>query len=99
MPLTFMYAGIDRLIILSQPLAAPTGNRQQEQSPSPRPITKGERLAFPAFACGSYAGQFAVMRRIAMTRDPADDFDDPTAPEGPLRRNVLYRIACPQTAS
>ena len=33
-----------------------------------------------------------------MTRNPADDFDDPTAPEGPLRRNVLYRIACPQTA-
>jgi hypothetical protein len=47
MPLTFVYAGIDRLIILSQPPAAPTGNRQQEQSPSPRPITKGERLAFP----------------------------------------------------
>ncbi|MEV6031060.1 GNAT family N-acetyltransferase [Nonomuraea sp. NPDC052116] len=36
----------------------------------------------------------AVMRRIGMTRDPADDFDDPTEPEGPLRPNVLYRIAC-----
>jgi RimJ/RimL family protein N-acetyltransferase len=35
----------------------------------------------------------AVMRRIGMTRDPVDDFDDPTAPEGPLRPNVLYRIA------
>ncbi|QGV79982.1 GNAT family N-acetyltransferase [Streptomyces ficellus] len=35
----------------------------------------------------------AVMRRIGMTRDPADDFDDPTAPEGPLRPNVLYRIS------
>ncbi|GAA2232959.1 GNAT family N-acetyltransferase [Streptomyces nogalater] len=35
----------------------------------------------------------AVMRRIGMTRDPADDFDDPTAPEGPLRPNVLFRIA------
>ncbi|MGW8396770.1 GNAT family N-acetyltransferase [Streptomyces lydicus] len=35
----------------------------------------------------------AVMRRIGMTRNPADDFDDPTAPEGPLRPNVLYRIA------
>jgi hypothetical protein len=32
------------------------------------------------------------MRRIGMTRDPDDDFDDPTEPEGPLRRNVLYRI-------
>jgi RimJ/RimL family protein N-acetyltransferase len=35
----------------------------------------------------------AVMRRIGMTRDPADDFDDPAVPEGPLRPNVLYRIA------
>ncbi|WP_433183812.1 GNAT family N-acetyltransferase [Actinoallomurus sp. CA-150999] len=35
----------------------------------------------------------AVMRRLGMTRDPADDFDDPTAPEGPLRPSVLYRIA------
>jgi RimJ/RimL family protein N-acetyltransferase len=35
----------------------------------------------------------AVMQRLGMTRDPADDFDDPDAPEGPLRRNVLYRIA------
>jgi RimJ/RimL family protein N-acetyltransferase len=34
----------------------------------------------------------AVMRRIGMTRDPAEDFDDHTEPEGPLRRNVLYRI-------
>jgi RimJ/RimL family protein N-acetyltransferase len=34
----------------------------------------------------------AVMRRIGMTRDPADDFDDPTVPDGPLRRTVLYRI-------
>jgi RimJ/RimL family protein N-acetyltransferase len=33
----------------------------------------------------------AVMRRIGMTRDPAEDFDDPTCLEGPLRRNVLYR--------
>ncbi|MFF8837121.1 GNAT family N-acetyltransferase [Streptomyces sp. NPDC015130] len=33
----------------------------------------------------------AVMRRIGMTRDPVDDFDDPSVPEGPLRRCVLYR--------
>lgn len=37
----------------------------------------------------------AVMRRIGMTRNPADDFDDPTAPEGPLRPNVLFRIGRP----
>ncbi|WP_331766854.1 GNAT family N-acetyltransferase [Embleya sp. NBC_00896] len=34
----------------------------------------------------------AVMRRIGMTRDLADDFDDPSVPGGPLRRCVLYRI-------
>ncbi|MGC9499515.1 GNAT family N-acetyltransferase [Streptomyces sp. WG7] len=34
----------------------------------------------------------AVMRRIGMTRDPADDFDDPGVPEGPLRRSVVHRL-------
>ncbi|MFG2429113.1 GNAT family N-acetyltransferase [Streptomyces sp. NPDC048590] len=35
----------------------------------------------------------AVMRRLGMTRDPDDDFEDPTAPEGPLRPNVVLRKA------
>jgi RimJ/RimL family protein N-acetyltransferase len=35
----------------------------------------------------------AVMRRLGMTRDPSDDFDDPSVPEGPLRRNVVFRLA------
>lgn len=35
----------------------------------------------------------AVMERLGMTRDPAEDFDHPRVPEGhPLRRHVLYRI-------
>jgi ribosomal-protein-alanine N-acetyltransferase len=34
----------------------------------------------------------AVMERIGMTRDPADDFDHPNlAPGHPLRPHVLYR--------
>lgn len=38
----------------------------------------------------------AVMRRIGMVRDPADDFDHPDIPpESPLRRHVLYRISPP----
>ena len=38
----------------------------------------------------------AVMRRIGMTHDPADDFDGPWYPAGhPLRRFVLYRIKAP----
>ncbi|MFJ5711658.1 GNAT family N-acetyltransferase [Streptomyces sp. NPDC093105] len=35
----------------------------------------------------------SVMRRIGMTRNPADDFEDPSVPEGPLRRCVLYRTS------
>jgi ribosomal-protein-alanine N-acetyltransferase len=35
----------------------------------------------------------AVMQRLGMTRDPADDFDHPRVPEGhPLCRHVLYRL-------
>lgn len=35
----------------------------------------------------------AVMERLGMRRDPADDFDYPTLPEHhPLRRHVLYRL-------
>jgi len=35
----------------------------------------------------------AVMERLGMRRDPADDFDRPALPEGhPLRRHVLYRL-------
>jgi RimJ/RimL family protein N-acetyltransferase len=35
----------------------------------------------------------AVMERLGMRRDPADDFDYPTFPAGhPLRRHVLYRL-------
>jgi ribosomal-protein-alanine N-acetyltransferase len=38
----------------------------------------------------------AVMERLGMTRDEADDFDHPSLPEGhPLRRHVLYRLSRP----
>lgn len=33
-----------------------------------------------------------VMEKIGMTHDPAEDFDHPNVPSGPLRRHVLYRI-------
>jgi ribosomal-protein-alanine N-acetyltransferase len=36
----------------------------------------------------------AVMERLGMTRDPADDFDHPRVPEGHrLRRHVLHRLS------
>lgn len=34
-----------------------------------------------------------VMRRLGMTRDPAEDFDDPEVADGPLRPSVVYRIS------
>jgi RimJ/RimL family protein N-acetyltransferase len=35
----------------------------------------------------------AVMERLGMTHDPADDFDHPDLPEGdPLRRHALHRL-------
>jgi len=35
----------------------------------------------------------AVMRKLAMTHNPVDDFDHPTLPPGhPLQRHVLYRL-------
>jgi ribosomal-protein-alanine N-acetyltransferase len=41
----------------------------------------------------------SVMQRIGMARDPAEDFDHPSLPEGsPLRRHVLYRIRSAGTA-
>ncbi|MEV5573034.1 GNAT family N-acetyltransferase [Spirillospora sp. NPDC052269] len=49
-----------------------------------------------AFTAEKNARSRAVMHRIGMTHDPADDFDHPALPEGsPLRRHVLYRANRP----
>jgi RimJ/RimL family protein N-acetyltransferase len=46
-----------------------------------------------SFTTGANLRSLAVMRRIEMTHDPADDFDHPMLDEGhPMRRHVLYRI-------
>jgi len=37
----------------------------------------------------------AVMERLGMQRNPADDFDNPLV-EGPLKRHILYRIQAPR---
>ena len=53
-----------------------------------------------ALAVPSNARSLAVMRRLAMTHDPADDFDHPTLPaDSPLRRHVLYRLTAERRAS
>jgi RimJ/RimL family protein N-acetyltransferase len=49
-------------------------------------------------AAGNHRSQ-AVMRRLGMTHDPADDFDDRTVPAGPLRRSVVHRIRRPSAAA
>jgi RimJ/RimL family protein N-acetyltransferase len=38
----------------------------------------------------------AVMERLGMTHDPADDFDHPSLPGHRLQRHVLYRLGAPQ---
>lgn len=48
-----------------------------------------------SFTVPANTRSIAVMERLGMTRDPADDFDHPGLPEGhPLRRHVLYRLTC-----
>jgi RimJ/RimL family protein N-acetyltransferase len=47
-----------------------------------------------SFTTATNARSRAVMERIGMTRDPADDFDHPSLPVGsPIRRHVLYRLS------
>jgi len=56
--------------------------------------TLGLREILAITAAGNKRSQ-AVMHRLGMTHDPADDFEDPTVPAGPLRHSVLYRISHP----
>ena len=53
-----------------------------------------------AFTTSGNLRSQAVMRRLGMTRDPADDFDHPKLPPGHvLRRHVLYRLHAPAPAT
>ncbi len=48
--------------------------------------------AIPTFDLANLRSR-ALMERLGMTRDPADDFEHPMLPEGhPLREHVLYRL-------
>jgi len=52
-----------------------------------------------AFTARGNARSIAVMRRIGMTYDQADDFLHPLLPEGhPVRPHVLFRITAGQDA-
>jgi RimJ/RimL family protein N-acetyltransferase len=57
------------------------------------------RLGFREIVAYTVPGNRAsrqVMERLGMTRDPAEDFDHPSRPEGDsLRRHVLYRLRRP----
>jgi RimJ/RimL family protein N-acetyltransferase len=53
-----------------------------------------------SFTTAANARSRAVMERIGMHRDPVDDFDHPSLPDGhPLRRHVLYRIGSTRSKS
>jgi ribosomal-protein-alanine N-acetyltransferase len=56
-------------------------------------------LALPELVAFTAVGNLrsrALMERLGMRRDPADDFDHPRVAVGhPLRRHVLYRIRRP----
>jgi RimJ/RimL family protein N-acetyltransferase len=59
-------------------------------------FTRVGRLEIVSFTAEINERSRAVMRRLSMTHDPAEDFDHPSLPEGdPLRRHVLYRIRPP----
>lgn len=46
-----------------------------------------------AFTVSQNSRSIALMERLGMTRDPADDFDHPLLPpDSPLRHHVLYRL-------
>jgi ribosomal-protein-alanine N-acetyltransferase len=48
-----------------------------------------------AFTVPANQRSIAVMKRLGMRRDATGDFDHPWIAEGhPLRRHVLYRLAC-----
>ena len=49
-----------------------------------------------SFTVEANARSRAVMRRLGMRHDPAEDFDHPLVPAGTLRRHVLYRLAAEQ---
>ena len=52
-----------------------------------------------ALAVPANARSRAVMDRLGMTHDPADDFDLPELPaDSPLRRHVLYRLSAERWA-
>jgi RimJ/RimL family protein N-acetyltransferase len=59
-------------------------------------LTFGFRaLQLPEILAISVAGNErsrALMRRLGMTHDPAEDFDDVSMPPGPLRHSVVYRM-------
>jgi RimJ/RimL family protein N-acetyltransferase len=46
-----------------------------------------------SFTVPANSRSWRVMQRLGMTRDPMDDFDHPSIPEGhALRRHMLYRL-------
>jgi RimJ/RimL family protein N-acetyltransferase len=59
-------------------------------------VTRCRINDFVSFTAEGNLRSRAVMARLGMTRDAAEDFDHPRLPEGHrLRRHVLYRLRVP----
>jgi RimJ/RimL family protein N-acetyltransferase len=57
-------------------------------------------LEVVSFTASTNRRSRAVMERLGMRRDPAEDFDHPVLPEGhPLREHVLYRLSADSFAT
>lgn len=54
---------------------------------------RSDREPFAAMTIELNLRSQAVMQRIGMSRDPADDFVHPLARPAHLRRHVLYRLS------
>jgi RimJ/RimL family protein N-acetyltransferase len=52
-----------------------------------------------ALAVPANERSLAVMSRLGMMHDPADDFDHPQLDDGPLVRHVLYRLTAARWAT
>jgi ribosomal-protein-alanine N-acetyltransferase len=96
------FTGLARLAYLEQPevgwrfVPSAWGHGYATEAADASLVFGFGELGFPeivSVTTVSNERSIAVMRRLGMTRDPADDFLHPNLPDGhPLRPHVMYRL-------